>query len=112
MVSEKRLKKAHPFAILSTLCMFVIDFGGIFDLHALVVGFACPIVGIVSNIIIIDLLRSYKKIYIFSIIQIVCYSMFIANLFYLDSFVLFIALVSSMMVGLIASIRVLQLIDL
>ena len=114
MVSEKRLKKAHPFAVLSTLCMFAIGFGGIFDFTMLFAYFICPIIGIVSNLIIIDLLRSYKKIYIFSIIQIICYGIDVAYLFYypLDPPALFIALVLGAIIGLIASIRVLQLIDL
>ena len=112
MVSESKRKKAYPFAILSTLCMLVIDFGGIFDIPGPIIVFVCPIIGIVSNIIVIDLLRSYKNIHVFSIIQIVCYSVIFSYFLYYYDYDSPVPLLLSMLVGMIASIRVLQLIDL
>ena len=114
MVFESKRKKANPFAILSTVCMLAIDFGGTFDIPAPIIIFVCPIIGIVSNLIVIDLLRTYKNIHVFSITQIVCYCFIFSYFLYYDSNSIFIlaVLLLNMFVGLIASIRVLQLIDL
>ena len=112
MISEKRLKKANPFAVISFISMLLIDLSVFIRLPAEVIICVCPIIGIISNVIIIDLLRSYKNIYVFSIIQIVCYGLVFSFLFFYDSELFFVTALVGMFVGTITSIRVLYLIDL